>query len=134
MLSVAITLSGRLVFVGYNCSKCPGYCCSYPVIPLSKTDVQRLADHFDLGFREARKKFTKVDGDEPYAMRRKRDVHYGGVCRFFDSQARRCTIYTARPAICRQYPGASSCGYFDFLRAERNALQDPAHIASTWNK
>ena len=27
----------------YNCSKCPGYCCSYPIIPLKKRDVQRLA-------------------------------------------------------------------------------------------
>jgi len=134
MLSVAITLSERLVFVGYNCSKCPGYCCSYPVIPLTKKDVQRLADHFGLGFKDARKKFTKVDGDEPYAMRRKADTHYGAVCRFFDGSERRCTIYTARPAICRQYPGGKSCGYFDFLRAERNSQEDPAHIASTWNK
>src|SRR5260221_11405744 len=95
-----LTISGRFIFVSYNCSKCPGYCCSYPVIPLTKKDVTRLADHFGLGFKEARRKFTKVDGDEPYAMRRKADEHYGRICRFFDTEARRCTIYTARPAIC----------------------------------
>src|SRR5690349_24893219 len=50
----------------YKCSKCPGYCCSYPVIPLKKRDVERLAEHFGLSFKDARKKFTKVDGDEPY--------------------------------------------------------------------
>ena len=87
-----------------------------------------------MGFKEARKKFTKVDGDEPYAMRRKADPHYGAICRFFDGIARRCTIYSARPAICRQYPGGQSCGYFDFLRAERNSQEDPTHVASTWNK
>ncbi len=100
--------------MAYNCSKCPGYCCSYPVIPLTKKDVQRLADHFGLGFKDARRKFTKVDGDEPYAMRRKADEHYG--------------------RICREYPGGKSCGYYDFLRAERNSQEDPTHVASTWNK
>ena len=44
----------------YNCAKCPGYCCSYPVIPLTKGDVERLAKHFGLNFEAARKKFTKV--------------------------------------------------------------------------
>ena len=120
--------------MGYNCSKCPGYCCSYPVIPLTKKDVTRLAEHFGLGFKEARRKFTKVDGDEPYAMRRKADQHYGRICRFFDTEARRCTIYKARPGICREYPGGNSCGYYDFLRHERSTQEDPAHIASTWNK
>ena len=51
--------------VAYNCSKCPGYCCSYPVIPLNSRDVKRLAKHFGLSFEAARVKFTKVDGDEP---------------------------------------------------------------------
>jgi Fe-S-cluster containining protein len=93
-----------------------------------------LADHFGLSFKEARRKFTRVDGDEPYAMRRKEDGHFGRVCRFFDTTERRCTVYAARPLICRQYPGGRSCGYYDFLKAERNALQDPGHIASTWNR
>ena len=116
----------------YNCAKCPGYCCSYPVIPLTKRDVQRLADHFDLSFAEARKKFTKIDGDEEYAMRRKADDHFGKICRFFDTEKRRCTIYMARPTVCRTYPGGR-CGYYDFLASERNAQEDPEHIATTWN-
>ena len=116
----------------YNCSKCPGYCCSYPLIPLKKRDVQRLADHFGLSFEAARRKFTKVDGEEPYAMRRKADVHFGKICRFFDTEKRCCTIYNARPAICRDYPGGS-CGYYSFLMAERNSQDDPDHVASTWN-
>ena len=115
----------------YNCSKCPGYCCSYPVIPLTKRDVQRLADHFGLGFKDARKKFTKVDGDEPYAMRRKEDEHFGRICRFFDTEARRCTIYTARPATCRSYPYAKTCGYWEFLKFERDLQDDKEFVAMT---
>src|SRR5579864_4664068 len=97
-------LGGNIV-VSYNCAKCPGYCCSYPLIALNERDVQRLADHFGLSFEEARRKFTKVDGEEPYAMRRKADVHFGKVCRFFDTVKRCCTVYNARPTICREYPG-----------------------------
>jgi uncharacterized protein len=116
----------------YNCAKCPGYCCSYPLIPLTRRDVQRLADHFDLSFDVARKKFTKIDGDEEFAMRRKADQHFGKTCRFFDTGKRRCTIYVARPSVCRTFPGGR-CGYYDFLASERNTQDDPEHIATTSN-
>ena len=125
-------LSGNIV-ASYNCAKCPGYCCSYPLIALKKRDVQRLADHFGLSFEEARRKFTKVDGKEPYAMRRKPDVHFGKVCRFFDSEKRRCGIYPVRPEICRSFPGSSTCGYYEFLKQERNGADDEAFVATTWN-
>jgi uncharacterized protein len=124
----------QVIVVVYKCEECPGYCCSYPLIRLNKRDVKRLAEHFGISFKEARRKFTKVDGDEPYAMRRKDDKHFGRICRFFDLTERRCSIYTARPEICRQYPGGKSCGYYDFLVSERSSLDDPQHIASTWNR
>ncbi len=60
--------------------------------------------------------------------------HAPRICRFFDTEARRCTIYTARPTICREYPGGNRCGYYDFLSSERNSQNDPDHIATTWNK
>ena len=56
----------------------------------------------------------------------------GKICRFFDTEKRRCTIYTARPTICREYPGGG-CGYYSFLMSERNSQEDSDHIASTWN-
>jgi len=119
----------------YNCAKCPGYCCSYPLIELTKRDVERLAKHFGLTFEAAAKKFTKKDKDAstPYAMRRKKDEIFGKICRFFDTEERRCTVYHARPKICREYPGGR-CGYYDFLSSERRAMEDPDHIATTWNK
>lgn len=117
----------------YNCEKCPGFCCSYPLIELTKKDVQRLADHFGLGFRAARKKFTIKDSEATYAMRRKADEVFGRVCQFFDTDKRACTVYKARPSTCRDYPEASRCGYYDFLKFERSQQDDPQHIATTDN-
>jgi len=117
----------------YDCLKCPGYCCSYPVIGLTKRDVERLAKHFGIGFRKAKAKYTVPRDDEAFTMRRKADVHFGRVCQFFDTDERRCTIYEARPSTCRTYPGGR-CGYYDFLSFERNTQDDPEHVAGTWNK
>ena len=117
----------------YNCKKCPGYCCSYPLIALDKRDVERLAKHHDLSFEEARAKFTKRAYGRQYVLRRKADPHFGKICRFFDTEARHCTIYTARPAICRSFPGEGRCGYYDFLMFERRAQEDDDWVALTNN-
>ncbi|MEQ1578901.1 MAG: YkgJ family cysteine cluster protein [Hyphomicrobium sp.] len=118
----------------YNCKKCPGYCCSYPVIELDKRDVQRLAKHHKLTFDQARTKFTKSAHGHAYVMRRKKDVHFGKICRFFDTDKRCCTIYTARPNACRAFPGEGRCGYYDFLTFERRAQNDPTWVAVTNNR
>lgn len=115
----------------YNCLKCPGYCCSYPLIALDKRDVERLAKHHGMSFEEARKAFTKEEHGRKYAMRRKKDEHYGKICRFFDTDERRCTIYTARPSVCRSFPGGNKCGYYDFLTFERKAQDDNDFVALT---
>jgi len=117
----------------YNCTKCPGYCCSYPLIAITKRDVERLGRHFGLDFETARAKFTKIDSGEKYVLRRKADEHFGRICCFFDTDKRRCTIYEARPSTCRDYPG-KSCGYYEFLKFERSWQEDPKAVASTYNK
>jgi Fe-S-cluster containining protein len=114
----------------YDCAKCPGYCCSYPTIPLTKPDLHRLARHFGLGFREAKAKYTVARDDDPYTMRRKADKHFGRVCQFFDTEKRRCGIYQARPSTCRSYPERGSCGYYDFLKSERWLQDDPEFIVA----
>ena len=42
----------------FDCSKCPGYCCSHPRIEVTETDIKRLAKHFGLSAAQAKKKFT----------------------------------------------------------------------------
>lgn len=93
----------------------------------------RLARHLDMEFEEAEKRYTRKDHGYKRIMKRKVDAHFGRICRFFDSDARRCGIYKARPAICRQFPGTKKCGYYDFLQFERKGQEDNEYISTTWH-
>jgi uncharacterized protein len=120
--------------VRYDCSQCPGYCCSYPRIEVKDADLRRLARHFELSLEQAERKFTRIyragnEGPERI-LRHQKDTVYGSICRFFDTEARHCTIYAARPAVCRQYPNGSKCGYYDFIRFERRHQGDDTFIPS----
>ena len=116
----------------YDCNKCPAYCCSYARIIVSPADIKRLAKHHDVSVAVARERYTKK-GDErgERVLRHKEDEHYKSVCRFLDSETRQCTIYEGRPKICREFPGANKCGYYDFLSFEREAQEDPEWVATT---
>ncbi len=117
----------------YDCLKCPGYCCSYPVIEVKDRDAARIAKHFGLTLKAAEKKYFKATHGYKRIMRRKADKHFGKICQFFDTDARRCTIYLARPSTCREFPGDDNCGYYDFLKFERETQEDENFISSTWN-
>ena len=119
--------------VQYDCSKCPGYCCSYPRIEVKDKDLKRLAKHFGLPVQEAERKFTrryKDDESDERILRHHKDEIYGTICRFFDRTERRCTVYAARPDVCRQYPNGSTCGYYGFIQFERKHQGDPDFIPS----
>ena len=115
----------------YDCTKCPGYCCSYPIIQVNKRDLQRIANYFGIGVRAAKKKYTVRREDEDMTMRRKADTHFGRICQFFDIKKRNCTIYEARPLACRGYPEVPRCGYYEFLKFERDLQQDKTIVALT---
>ena len=117
----------------FDCAKCPGYCCSYPRIEVKDKDLKRLARPFDLDLDAAEKKFTRRyrddDVDERILRHQKDDV-YKTICRFFDTDARRCTIYEARPDVCREYPDGKTCGYYTFLKFERKHQDDDTFVPS----
>lgn len=116
----------------YDCTKCPGYCCSYALIEIGKHDIARLAKHFGLSERQARQRFTKYDkGTKVWVLRHQKDEHFVTVCRFFDTEKRRCTIYEVRPGVCRTYPDTPRCGYYEFLKFEREQQGDPGFVATT---
>src|SRR5690606_111767 len=117
----------------YNCLKCPGYCCSHARIEVSDYDIARLAKHFGISFETAKKRFTyryKTKDADEQILRHQRDHIYKSVCRFFDRDERRCTVYDARPNVCRRYPYGSVCGYYFFLKFEREHQGDDEFIPS----
>jgi len=117
----------------YDCAKCPGYCCSYSRIAVSDFDIQRLARHFGLTEAVARRKFTyhyKTKELDEQLLRHKKDHVFKSTCQFFDQQQRRCTVYAARPSVCRIYPEDRVCGYYQFLTFERAQQGDEEFIPS----
>jgi uncharacterized protein len=113
----------------YDCSKCPGYCCTYDWIKVTKTDIKRLAKHHGLTYEEAEAKFTRYEPDyKHFILRHKKDRIFKSSCQFLDSKLRRCTIYEARPALCRMHPEENRCGYYDFLMWERKHQSDDEFI------
>ena len=116
----------------YDCTRCPAYCCSYPLIEIGKRDIARLAKHFGLAYEQAEDRFTKYDaGEKVRALRHRNDDVFDTVCVFLDAKARSCTVYEARPGVCRDYPDSPRCGYYEFLKFEREQQGDPAFIATT---
>jgi len=116
----------------YDCSTCPAYCCSYPEIEVSKADIARLARHFGIDEPAAEQRFTKPQREENVRiLRHREDEHFTSVCMFLDREARRCTVYEARPHTCRSYPYGARCGYFEFLKFERAHQDDETFIAVT---
>ncbi len=121
----------KTIRIQFDCTKCPGYCCSYPRIEVKASDVKRLARHFGIEVEEAERRFTRSyrsDEGVERILRHQKDEIYGSICRFFDTTERRCTVYAARPGVCRQYPNGTKCGYYDFLKFERKHQDDPDFV------
>jgi Fe-S-cluster containining protein len=117
----------------YSGLKCPGYCCSYSEIEVTRRDIARLARHFGIGYEQAEARYTKLEVKRGIRMMRHRKDHiYDSMCMLFDQDKRRCTVYEARPAVCRAYPeDTGRCGYYDFLSFEREQQGDPDYVALT---
>jgi Fe-S-cluster containining protein len=102
-------------------------------------DIKRLAKHFGLSGAKARTLFTRsyvFKSAEPNEhikeriLKHKKDRIYATICRFFDQDLRRCTVYEARPDVCRQFPDGKKCGYYTFLKFERKHQGDQDFIPS----
>jgi Fe-S-cluster containining protein len=83
--------------------RCCGECCQQEAVAFTMADVSRAADYKDL----TRERFVEEHGlilvNEPgglqfYQLR----IGGSGICPF--NSNRRCTIYDARPQVCRGFP------------------------------
>jgi Fe-S-cluster containining protein len=116
----------------YSCKKCPAFCCTYSDIEVTSRDIERLARHFDLTYAVAEERFTKQDSKkEKRVLRHRKDTIFDSACIMLDQDKRRCSVYDARPGVCRTYPDSSRCGYYEFLKFERLQQGDDQYVALT---
>ena len=94
--------NSRSLRVLFSCSKCPAYCCSYDRVDVTRRDLLRIAKHFGISYKQAERRHTKPSIDGPI-LRHKKDHIFRKVCAFLDTENRQCTIYDARPAVCRTW-------------------------------
>jgi Fe-S-cluster containining protein len=110
--------------VYFDCNKCPAYCCSiYERVEVKKRDITRLARHFGVSFETARRRYT-TNWQQERVLRRVPDKIFPETCMFLDQEKRACTIYHARPGVCREYPDRVRCVYYDVLQFERRQQND----------
>ena len=108
----------------YDCANCPAYCCSiYERVQVTKRDIKRLAKHFGVSVQKAVERYTTTYQNERI-LRRKADPIFGKACKFLNPETRGCTIYNARPAVCREFPARQRCAYYDLLQFERIQQDD----------
>jgi len=120
------------VRANYSCKKCPAFCCTYSDIEVTKRDIERLARHFDLTYAVAEERFTKQDPKkDKRLLRHRKDTIFDSACMMLDQEQRRCTVYDARPGVCRTFPESSRCGYYEFLKFERAQQGDDQYVALT---
>ena len=118
------TLKDEQPRVYFDCAKCPAYCCSiYDRVQVTQRDINRLAKHFGVSKETARRRYTKM-WEQERVLRRVKDTIFEETCMFLDQETRGCTIYHARPAVCREYPARQRCTYYDMLQFERRQQQD----------
>ena len=112
----------------FDCTKCPAYCCSiYERVQVTKRDITRLAKHFGVTFESARRRYT-TRWENERILKKVKDVIFPETCMFLDQERRGCTIYHARPGVCREYPDRSRCAYYDVLQFERRQQDDETVI------
>jgi Fe-S-cluster containining protein len=96
----------------------------YERVQVTPRDVRRLAKHFGVTEEAAAGRYTKFFEKER-VLRRKADPLFGQACQFLNAETRQCTIYHARPAVCRKFPDTTRCAYYDLLKFERQQQGDP---------
>ncbi|WP_163338388.1 YkgJ family cysteine cluster protein [Desulfopila sp. IMCC35008] len=92
------------------CNYCPGYCCyklESSTLYLDAIDINRIAIHFNITDGEVRKLY--MDGKNTFKVRK------DGSCIFLsnDRMRARCSIHTARPRQCREFPYDDPCPYLE---------------------
>jgi uncharacterized protein len=95
----------------------------YGNIAVTDADLDRLAKHFNLPLETTIRLCTRDDGEKK-VLRRRQDEMFESTCIFLDVEKHNCNVYDARPGVCQEYPGQSSCPYYELLEFERDIQEN----------
>lgn len=84
----------------FECTQCGNCCTGAPgYVWVNREEIETLAASLGTSVAEFEKKYVRQVGA------RKSLIEFAnGDCVFFDGQARKCTVYDARPRQCRTWP------------------------------
>lgn len=82
----------------FNCLKCGKCCCLSDPISITVRDAERISKHLDITKERFLEKFAKESGSSDSGL-----SLLTLPCIFF-KEGTGCTVYEARPMICRMYP------------------------------
>ena len=86
--------------LNFTCTQCGNCCTGAPgVVWVDDAEIKAIADLTGKSTGEILLMHTRL-----YAGRRTLTEYANGDCTFFDPEKRGCTIYEARPVLCRTWP------------------------------
>lgn len=95
-----------------KCDDCIGTCCTalaHDEIELSREDVERLANHLYLHYEDVVAKYLvpthSLWGEYQFVFA---ETRLGLACPLLDTEKFRCSVYEARPSVCRAF-SADAC-------------------------
>lgn len=84
----------------FECTQCGDCCTGAPgYVWVNRDEIATLAAELALPVAEFEKRYVRKVG-----IRKSLIEYANGDCVFFDSHARKCTVYNARPRQCRTWP------------------------------
>ena len=84
----------------FECTQCGDCCTGAPgYVWVNKEEIQNLADTVEMDVEQFEDTYVRRVG-----IRKSLREFPDGACVFFDTEARTCTVYNARPRQCRTWP------------------------------
>jgi hypothetical protein len=84
----------------FECTQCGNCCTGAPgYVWVNRDEIESLAHSLGTSVAEFEEKYVRQVG-----IRKSLIEYANGDCVFFDGDARKCTVYNARPRQCRTWP------------------------------
>lgn len=84
----------------FECTQCGDCCTGAPgYVWVNREEIAALAQELKMSVADFERKYVRAVG-----IRKSLIEFANGDCVFFDGEARKCTVYNARPRQCRTWP------------------------------